>query len=160
MRRDSYIGIALMLLCTFLYFQSTKIPHSPLVPVGAAFYPRIILILLFLMGLILMLSDISGTCKKRIERGGKLITGSFSPFTKFQYVIWTFLIVGLYIFSISFLGFYLSTTFFIAGLQWYLSARIIRRLPKYLAISIITTLLIYIVFEKYLHIFFPRGYLF
>jgi hypothetical protein len=150
MGRDGWIGLGLLVFTGWLYSTLGKIPANPLVPISPAFYPRFLLILTFLLSLALVVQDLSGQIKR--ERG--TYTNWLKPY---QPTLLCFGVFGLYVLLIPKLGYLLSTILFVSSLQWLLGQPLWRRLPGSLLIGIGTSLVTYMVFEKYLHVFLPRG---
>jgi putative tricarboxylic transport membrane protein len=153
MGRDGWIGVGLLSCCGWLYANLHKIPVNPLVPVGPAVYPRIILLLTILLSFILV---IQGLVAHQRERN-KGSTSSESRLRKYRPTLLTFLVFGLYVLLLPKLGYLLSTVMFVTALQWLLGAPRLRRLPGSLVIGVGTSLVTYTVFEKYLHVFLPKG---
>ena len=153
MGRDGWIGVGLLAFCGWLYANLQKIPANPLVPIGPAFYPRIILLLTILLSLILV---IQGLVAHRREKN-KESTSSESWLKKYRPTLLAFLVFGLYVLLLPRLGYLLSTVMFVTALQWLLGAPSLRRLPGSLVVGVGTSLVTYMVFEKYLHVFLPKG---
>ena len=65
-----------------------------------------------------------------------------------------------YVVALDLIGFVASTFLFVLGLSWSIGPRNIREMPKLIAVAIGTALVTYLVFEKYLYVFLPRGSLF
>jgi hypothetical protein len=161
MGRDGVIGLIIAVMSMLLLYNTTGIPTPPIVPLGPAFYPRILLALLLIMGMILFIFDISKRRpsgprqedkKKGLEDEGWLI--------RYKKVIWGFIVFGLYILFIPVIGFYASTAIVLVILQAILGYRELKQLPIFFLISIMTTICIYFIFEKYLMVVFPKGCLF
>jgi len=161
MGRDAVIGLIVVVMSVLLLFNTMGIPTPPIVPLGPAFYPRMLLALLLVMGMILFILDIfkrkpsgkrKGDKEKALKDEGWLI--------KYKKVIWGFTVFGLYILFIPIIGFYSSTAVVLVILQAILGYRGPRQLPLFLIVSIITTVCIYLIFEKYLMVVFPKGHLF
>jgi len=161
MGRDAVIGLIVVVMSVLLLFNTIGIPTPPIVPLGPAFYPRMLLALLLVMGMILFILDIfkrkpsgkrKGDKEKALKDEGWLI--------KYKKVIWGFTVFGLYILFIPIIGFYSSTAVVLVILQAILGYRGPRQLPLFLIVSIITTVCIYLIFEKYLMVVFPKGHLF
>lgn len=161
MGRDAVIGLIVVVMSVLLLFNTMGIPTPPIVPLGPAFYPRMLLALLLVMGMILFILDIfkrkpsgkrKGDKEKALKDEGWLI--------KYKKVIWGFTVFGLYILFIPIIGFYSSTAVVLVILQAILGYRGPRQLPLFLIVSIITTICIYLIFEKYLMVVFPKGHLF
>ena len=156
MKRDAGIGVGLLAFCGLLYWQAGLVSAPPFVPIGPAFYPRVILILLAGLALWLIAEDLlrrraPSRRKQQSRRAPRRITGeSFSRFSSF----W-----GMWSASAS--SAILTATFlFVLGLSWAIGPRNIREMPKLVAIAVGTALVTYLVFEKYLYVFLPQGLLF
>lgn len=154
MGRDSGIGLGLLAACGLLYWQTGAIPTPPFVPLGPAFYPRIVLVLLAALAVWLILEAVF----TRAPRSGTAATPVSRP--NYRLVVICFLVFGGYVIGLSVLGYLLSTSLFVFGLGWVMGPRTRRELPTLLAVAAGTTLATYLIFEKYLHVFLPRGLLF
>jgi putative tricarboxylic transport membrane protein len=155
MGRDGGIGLGLLGLCGLLYWQTGGIPTPPFVPIGPAFYPRIILILLAALAVWLILGDALARPRRRARPAAR----ATSPLN-YRLVVICFIIFGAYVIGLSVLGYLLATFLFVLGLGWVMGPREHRELPKLAAVAIATTAVTYLIFEKYLHVFLPRGLLF
>ncbi|MGH7277209.1 MAG: tripartite tricarboxylate transporter TctB family protein, partial [Candidatus Rokuibacteriota bacterium] len=58
MHRDAVVGGLLALLSVVLLWQTRGIPHPPLLPIGPAFYPRVVLAVFLVLSLVLMVSGL------------------------------------------------------------------------------------------------------
>jgi hypothetical protein len=152
--RDSGIGLGLLAACGLLYWQTGAIPTPPFVPLGPAFYPRIVLVLLAALAVWLILEDLLA----RAPRPGTAAPPVSRP--NYRLVVICFLVFGGYVIGLSLLGYLLSTFLFVLGLGWVMGPRAHRELPTLFALAAGSTLATYLIFEKYLHVFLPRGLLF
>ncbi len=155
MSRDTGIGIGLLAFCGLLYWQTGLISIPPFVPIGPAFYPRVML--LFLAGLAVWLIGEDLVKKRRSVGGAGQKTGAALNYRR---VLWGFLIFLGYVASLDLIGFITSTLLFILGLSWAIGPRKVREIPKLVAVAAGTALACYLLFEKYLYVFLPRGLLF
>jgi putative tricarboxylic transport membrane protein len=154
MGRDGWIGVGLLLFCGWGYANLNKIPANPLVPIGPAFYPRFLLLLIFGLSLALVLQDLLTGREKREKRDRP---GFKNWLSEYQSTLLTFCLFFLYVLLLPKLGFLLSTILFVSTLQWLLGQPVWRRLPGSSLIGIGTSVATYWIFEKYLHVFLPRG---
>jgi hypothetical protein len=154
MGRDSGIGLGLLVACGLLYWQTGAIRTPPFVPIGPAFYPRVVLGLLAALVVWLILEDLL----TRVPRAGTAAAPVSRP--NYRLVVICFLVFGAYVVGLSLLGYLLSTFLFVLGLGWVTGPRTPREVPRLFAVAAGTTLATYLIFEKYLHVFLPRGLLF
>lgn len=155
MGRDASIGFGLLGFSGLLYWQAGFTPTPPFVSIGPAFYPRVILILLAGLAVWLIAEDI---LRSRVSsRVAKKPAGTTPDYRR---VVLGFLVFLGYVVALSFLGYLTATFLFVLGLSWAIGPRNIREMPKLVAVAIGTALVTYLVFEKYLYVFLPRGSLF
>ena len=155
MGRDTGIGVGLLAVCGILYWQTGFISIPPFVPIGPSFYPRVMLIFLAGLAVWLIAEDL---LKKRTSAvKAKKATG---PAPSYRRVLWGFLIFLGYVACLDLIGFVASTFLFILGLSWAIGPRNVREIPKLFAVAAGTALVCYLLFEKYLYVFLPRGLLF
>ena len=153
MGRDGWIGLGLLGCSGWLYSHLGKIPANPLVPIGPAFYPRFLLLLIIILSLSLILQSLLV-----YGRGKKTEKIAFDLWLKnYQPTLLSFFIFGLYVLLLPKLGFLLSTTLFVAALQWLLGEPLWRRLPGSALLGVGTSLIAYLAFELYLRVLLPRG---
>src|SRR3989304_9182005 len=116
MHRDAGVGALLALLGGVLLRESGKIPFPPLVPIGPAFYPRIILGIFIALSLCLV---VSGLIQGRVARTWNLPAW----LKRYRLFLLCFLIFGLYALALPRFGFLLSTFLFTVVIQWVLGRR-------------------------------------
>jgi putative tricarboxylic transport membrane protein len=155
MGRDTSIGVGLLALCGLLYWQAGLVSVPPFIPIGPSFYPRVMAI--FLAGLAVWLIAEDLFKKRKSARETKKATG---PAPNYRRVLWGFLIFLGYVACLDLIGFVTSTFLFILGLSWAIGPRNAREIPKLFAVAAGTALVCYLLFEKYLYVFLPRGLLF
>lgn len=153
MGRDGWIGLGLLAFCGWLYSNLGKILANPLVPIGPAFYPRFLLLLIIILSLSLVLQGLLVSSRK--------IKGERRAFhlwpKKYQPTLLSFVVFGLYVLLLPKIGFLLSTTLFAAALQWLLGPPLWRRVPGSALLGVGTSLVAYLAFELYLRVLLPRG---
>ncbi len=155
MGRDTAIGIGLLVFSGILYWQAGLVSVPPFIPIGPSFYPRVVLVLLAGLAVWLIGEDI---LKKRApERKAKKPAGAIPNYNR---VILGFFVFLGYVAGLDFIGYVTSTFLFVLGLSWAIGPRNVREMPKLAAIAVGTALATYLIFEKYLHVFLPRGLLF
>jgi putative tricarboxylic transport membrane protein len=155
MKRDTGIGVGLLAFCGLLYWQAGLVSAPPFVPIGPAFYPRVILILLAGLALWLISEDLLRK-PPSVKKAAKP-TGTVPNYRKV--LVGFFVFLG-YVAGLSLIGYLTATFIFVLGMSWIIGPRNVRQLPKLAAIAVGTALATYLIFEKYLYVFLPRGLLF
>jgi hypothetical protein len=155
MRRDYGIGLGLLAFCALMYWQAGLAPTPPFVPYGPAFYPRVALLVLAGLSAWLLIETWS-----RKPHAAKAAPKPADQAPDYRRVLLGFAIFLGYVFGISVLGFLLATFLFVLGMSWGIGPRRTAELPKLLALAAGTAGGTYLIFEKYLHVLLPRGWLF
>jgi hypothetical protein len=155
--RDGIAGLVCLAISLFLLLLTRGLPPPVMVPIGPAFYPRVVLLLLAALSVAMILMDVQAQRRRRAAGGGA-VPAPFGERLNYPLVFATFLVFGLYIAALPELGFRISTFLFVAGLQvtldWPTS---VRRWAIVLAIALGVSLVCYITFEDYLAVLLPRG---
>ena len=145
--KDGWTGLAVLAASLFLFALTLDLKPSPLVPIGPGFYPRIVLGITAVLAAALFLFDLFGA--QRAASG---------PGANYALVLAVFVIFGLYVGALPYLGFRLATLAFVAALQSVLDPPKTRRGWIVVALTaLVTTAVCYIVFERYLQVLLPRG---
>jgi hypothetical protein len=155
MGRDGAAGLLLLAISGVLAVQSRQIPRTPFLPLGADFFPRILLILLAAGGLLLLVQDLLRHRRKKAAPESLARFRDVPPS-----VPTTFAAFAVYVFLMPTLGFFLATLAFVAAAQVLLGPYRPRDLPRIGLVAIGTATVTYLAFERYLHVFLPRGVLF
>ena len=156
MGRDGWIGLGLLAFGGWLYSNLGKIPANPLVPIGPAYYPRILLILIVLLSLVLVIQEAISR-HRRESKGRGSLRGQVE---RYQPTLTCFIVFTLYVVFLPVLGFLVSSVLFVTILQWLLGPLRLRRLPVSLLTGVAVSLISYVAFEIYLRVLLPRGILF
>lgn len=145
---DTYISIGFLVFSVFMFIVSLSIPAQ------TAFYPRIVLGLMFLF---------SGISVYRSLISSKSITDENVKDTQYLkgYIIKMPFISVLFIlgysFCINFLGYFISTSLFLLAFMYYCG---FKNLKKIIVIILGTNLFMYLILVLQLNIQFPKGLLF
>jgi hypothetical protein len=146
--RDAWAGLAVLAASLFLFWLTLGLKDNPLVPIGPGYYPRIVLGVTALLAL------------------GVLAAGLFNktpgakPGQKLNYglVAAMFAVFGLYCGALPYLGFRLSTFLYVAATNALLDVPRTRNgYLRVLVVAGVTTLIVYVAFERYLTVLLPRG---
>jgi hypothetical protein len=150
--REGIAGLVFLILSLGMLVLTRGLPESPMVPVGPAFYPRIVLGLMAGLSLLLVVFD------WRAGRRGRPAGAKAAGAANYRLVVVTFATFIVYIVLLPLLGFRIATFLFVGGLQAVLEPpRSARRWALVLAIAVVTTAVTYFAFEHYLSVLLPRG---
>jgi putative tricarboxylic transport membrane protein len=145
--KDGWTGLAVLAASLLLFALTLDLKPSPLVPIGPGFYPRIVLGITALLAAALLVFDLLATVRPEAAQGAN-----------YTLVLTVFVIFGVYVGALPFLGFRLATVVFVAALQSVLDPPRSRRGWILIALTaLLTSAVCYVVFEKYLQVFLPRG---
>jgi hypothetical protein len=143
--REGVAGLVCLAGSLILLWMSRDLPQPALVPIGPAFYPRILLGVTALLSAALVVADL--TARRRAS----------PPVTSYRLVVLTFAIFAAYVAAMPRLGYRLATFAFVAVLAATLERPRGRRWALVLAVALATTVVTYYVFERYLSVLLPRG---
>jgi hypothetical protein len=150
--RDSISGLVCLVISLAMLVMTLGLPPAEMVPIGPAFYPRIVLAATAVLSALLIVTDI------RAARARPPAAASAGPAPNYRLVLATFVLFGIYIGLLPKLGFRISTVLFVLALQitleWPQSSR---RWLLVVGIAIVTSAVCYFVFEDYLSVLLPRG---
>ncbi len=143
--RDGIAGLVCLGGSLWFLALTRGLPQPALVPIGPAFYPRILLGIMAVLSAALVISDLLNR-----RRAG------MAP-ARYRLVILAFLIFATYVALLPVLGYRAATFLFVAALQGVLEPPRGARWWLVLAVALLTTLVTYYVFERYLSVLLPRG---
>lgn len=155
MGRDGVAALLFLALSFLLTVQARDIPRSPFLPLGADFFPRVLLVILAAGSLLLLALDILRHRQKRAPGEG---VPRFREVPRSIPAI--FALFAGYVFLMPVLGFALATLGFVAVAQILLGPHRPRDFPRIALVAVGTATLTSLIFERYLHVFLPRGVLF
>jgi hypothetical protein len=144
--RDGVAGLVGLAGALVLLGASRGLPEPALIPIGPAFYPRIVFVATAILSALLVVQDL---LRARARPGPRAAS--------YRLVLVTYLAVAAYVGLLPLLGFRLATGLFVAGLQAALEPPRGRAWWRLLAVAVATPLLTYLVFEHYLSVLLPRG---
>jgi len=146
--RDGWGGLAALVASLFLYAATLDLKDNPLVPIGPAFYPRIVLGLTAVLAMAVVVLDLLGPQRARAE-GAKADYGA---------VVLHFAVFGVYVVALPWLGFRVATFAYVAAANA-LMARPhgARQWARVVVLGLATSFATYYIFEHYLHVLLPRG---
>ena len=153
--RDGIAGLVCLALSIGMFALTFGLPPAAMVPVGPAFYPRIVILLFGLLSVMLIVFDLRAA---RGGRSGTAVAAAAGAQPNYRLVLATFIEFGLYIVILPLIGFRISTFLFVLALEVTLEwPRDTKRWALMVAVAIATSAACYFVFEDYLSVLLPRG---
>jgi putative tricarboxylic transport membrane protein len=147
--REGVTGLAVLAASLALFWGTLGLERHPMLPVGPAFYPRIVLGLTALLAAWLVVSDL-------LARGRRAPPAAARP--NYMMVALAFATFTAYVLALPWVGFRLATFAFLVALPAVLERpRAPRRWALIAVIAVVATVVVYFVFEQYLHVLLPRG---
>jgi hypothetical protein len=154
--RDGIAGLVCLAVSVWLLLLTRGLPPAIMVPIGPAFYPRVVLSILALLSIILIGLDVLGAAQRRAA--SVAVPGVAGPRPNYLLVLATFVEFGLYIALLPPLGFRIATFLFVLALQLTLELpQSWQRWALAVIVAIATALACHLVFETYLSVILPRG---
>jgi putative tricarboxylic transport membrane protein len=147
---DTVAGLVSLVVSLTLFWIAGGLPKSALVPIGPDFYPRMALGATALLSAVLVIEGVVAGLRPREPQAG------VRP--NYRLVVEAFAIVFLYVALLPGLGFRIATFLFVGVLQAVIEPPRSRvRWLTLLVVALVTTLVTYVVFERYLSVLLPRG---
>jgi hypothetical protein len=143
--RDGVAGLACLAGSLLGLWLSRELPQPALVPIGPAFYPRILFVVTAALSAALVVTDL-------VSR-----RGAPPASTRYRLVVWAFAIFTAYVALLPLLGYRVATFLFVGVMQVALEWPRGRRWVLVLAVALGTTVVTYYLFEAYLSVLLPRG---
>ena len=150
--RDTVAGLICLGLSLWMLYLTQGLPHSPLLPIGPAFYPRLLLILTAGISVAVIAIDLLST------RANADTDKRAAPSRNYRLVALCFVLFGGYVWLLPQLGYRVATVIFVAALQVTLEPPPgIKKAAAQLVTALATSLVTYLLFERYLLVLLPRG---
>lgn len=147
--RDAIAGLVVAAASLFLFWLTLGLEKNPLVPIGPAFYPRIVLGVTAALALALAAFSLFGRKPAAEAKKEK---------RNYAGVAVQFVLFGLYAAALPLLGFRIATFAYVAAANLLLDPP--RRPVQWLrapVLAAITAAACYYAFESYLQVLLPRG---
>lgn len=148
--RDGWAGLVVLASCAVLYWLTLGLKGNPLVPIGPAFYPRIVVGVAAFFAAIVLVQDLAA---RRARGSAKAPPPAVRP--NYALVALQFAVFGVYVVALPYLGFRAATFLYVAAAAVLLAGA--RSWGKAAALALVTTAATYFVFERYLSVLLPRG---
>ena len=153
MSRDGIAGLAVLAASLVLFALTLDLKDSPMVPVGPGFYPRIVLGLTAVLSLGLIIADLLARRRAPLSDVSRKTEGINYPL-----VAMSFAVFALYAVALPWLGFRIATFFFVGGANALLDPpRGAKGWGRTVILALVTTVVGWLVFERWLSVLLPRG---
>ncbi|MGH8680401.1 MAG: tripartite tricarboxylate transporter TctB family protein [Burkholderiales bacterium] len=150
--RDGIAALVIFAASAGLYALTLGLHDNPLVPIGPAFYPRIVIGTTAALALWVLVADVLA----RRRRLPAAAAAAGRP--NYALVLASFLAFGAYVIALPYLGFRVATLAYVAGAAALLARpRGARGWLKVLVLAVLTAFVTYFAFEHYLLVLLPRG---
>ncbi len=146
---DFGVGVCLIILSAGVYYMTSKMPQKEL-GLGPGDYPRVIVYGLGMLGLILSIRSFF-KIRKNPEKEKKFEKGEILQ------VAYLILCVALYLTILPYLGFIILTPIFMFGMMYIFG---LRKWLKMGIISVVATVIVYILFDRFFMVLLPELNLF
>ncbi|MBI3374661.1 MAG: tripartite tricarboxylate transporter TctB family protein [Betaproteobacteria bacterium] len=152
MGRDGIAGLAVLAASLALFVLTLDLKDSPLVPVGPGFYPRIVLALTAVLSLGLAVADVLA------HRGRRPAPAADATKLNYPLVAISFGVFALYVVALPWLGFRIATfAYVVASSSLLAPPRGAKGWSAPLILALATTVVTWLVFERWLSVLLPRG---
>ena len=152
MSRDGIAGLAVLAASLVLFALTLDLKDNPMVPVGPGFYPRIVLGLTAVLSLGLVIGDVLA------RRRQTPAPDAAKERPNYALVALSFGVFALYAVALPWLGFRIATFLFVGGANALLDPpRGTKGWVRALILALVTTLVTWLVFERWLSVLLPRG---
>jgi len=156
--RDGVSGLVCLAVSIWLLVLTLWLPPAAIVPIGPAFYPRVVLGLTALFSIILIGLDVIAARRLQAAPAVPPAAPAAGPGPNYRLVLATFVEFGIYIALLPSLGFRITTVLFVMALQVTLEwPRSTKHWVLAIVVAIATSWVCHIVFEDYLSVLLPRG---
>lgn len=159
MGRNGIAGLVCLAISAWLLFLTRGLPPPVMVPIGPAFYPRLVLSFMALLSVLLIVGDWRARRKRAAPKAATAEAPASRP--NYALVAATFAVFTAYVVLLPLLGFRIATLIFVAVLQVTLDGELSRRAWRYwlrvVVVAIAATLICDLAFERYLSVLLPRG---
>jgi putative tricarboxylic transport membrane protein len=154
--RNGVAGLVCLAVSLWLLLLTRGLPPAIMVPIGPAFYPRLVLSFMALLSVILIGLDLAAARRRAAAAVAAPPAAETRP--NYLLVLATFVVFGLYVAALPALGFRIATFLFVGALQITLDRpRSWKRWLLVVSVAAAVTVICQLTFEDYLSVLLPRG---
>ncbi|WP_085522723.1 tripartite tricarboxylate transporter TctB family protein [Tuberibacillus sp. Marseille-P3662] len=152
-KRDCMNAILILVFCGFVYFETLSISAPAFGKTGGAFFPKIVISIVALLGICLLINSLFRMKKETTDKLNLSIPKLIKENKK---VLLTFIIFGTYVVLLGLIGYIISTMLFLMTLYLLLTPKIQKVWIVGLG-YIVLTLIVFFIFQNILSVFLPKG---
>ncbi|WP_319477206.1 tripartite tricarboxylate transporter TctB family protein [Marispirochaeta aestuarii] len=149
-KAEIVFGGAAILFALLFFILAGDFPGARGHDVGMAFYPRVLSVLIIVLSFIVIFQGITRK-ETETESTGTLF---YTEDNGVRRVVLLILATLIYPYLLQYAGFLILTPVYLGFLMWVIGAG---KLPRILLLSVLTTVLIYVIFQRMLKIPLPTG---
>ena len=164
MKKDIFLGVLLAALSLILFveLQKTKNPAIMMDQVSAATFPRLLAGVLMLLAVILILTSWTKLKREKVPKEKAESAGLKWDKLKYTYQVPVLMFVSLcfYIFLTPVIGFYTMTFLFFVGTGILLGGPGRKNIVILVPVALASIIFVYYVFQVYMQVIMPSGWLY
>lgn len=149
--QNMFFPVLIILCCAFLWNETNLIPDPRFEPLGAAFFPRLNLIIISLLSVILLCNNFLSENNKEEKDAGRFDLKVYLR----MLIVLAILIAYVALISFTDLSYLCLTFAYLFIFAWFLGDWKLKLILPLLCASAIVTALIYGIFGYFLEVFFP-----
>jgi hypothetical protein len=153
--RDGWAGLVILAFCAALWWMTLGLKENPLVPIGPAFYPRIVIAVTAVFAVLVVIGD---ALARRGGGGVGKAARAIAEKANYGLVCASFGVFVAYVLALPGLGFRIATFLYVTAAAALLARPLgAKRWIAILVLALLTAAITYFVFERYLLVLLPRG---
>ena len=153
--RDTVVAIALLVLCGVFFTATFDIRETTYATIGAEVWPRLILVLLFVLSAIYLFQSI-----QRSESPDDQAEAEPGGLGRFRNALWCYALFGLFLLTLPWLGMLIGGVLFVFGALTAMGERTPRAFGLHAAIAVGTIGMMWAIFTYGLRVILPEGVIF
>lgn len=161
---DVYASIVLLVLAAVMYMGTLNMKRLTDSVVGSEFAPRLVAGGIFILSVILLINGFRKARDFKVEEDNSLdeLEGEAEEAKEpinYMKVFWAALFFAIYIALMKPIGFLIMTAVYLFATMLLLSDSSQRKIPLFLIVSVIVSVVVYYIFKNLFYLFLPSGIL-
>lgn len=154
LNRDAVVAVFLLLLCGVFFAATFNIREMQYATIGADVWPRLILLILFVLSLIYLFQSL-----QRAPPEGEQWSGTRGWARRYRNALWCYALFALFLVTLPYLGMLIGGILFVFAALTVMGERTLRMHLVHAAIAIGTVGLMWAIFTYWLRVILPQGQL-